>query len=516
MKKFNFILIFICIAFNIFAQDVEIFRSIKFCENIPFFENSDWEGPTPGIKNFFIDKEDNIYVFIRNTNSWIKISADTQEQEVKTFSTMDSTIPYWAYSNNEFLYGIYNYGRNVENYTFFRTSTDKTEKYEGKGHPLLNNSNYSTLFIDNRWFIADSNDKLVMFDFNSKNNEFNNVEQIEKKLSDGSLNKYDIFISYSDKVKFNPLRIGNTCLTNLSTIFNFYDLKESKIKGKESLVIDIRNLSFNTLGIDDNGLFYFIKYTSEKSDPDSGRAVFTGKEIKYTIAVEDIWTKEVHIYDYEKALWNPPRIGGRETGEFNGTYPWFVSADGYIYYVDGDVSRQEYQIKRINKIWYEDFKINDRKLGNINCNKIALISDLNKRTSSDIYCYKSDLVWEVEKKGEWSKIKMLTGNEGWILSKYIDYKSNEKKNNASLNLIGSTKTVKENLRLRDDVKANSKVIVTMKAGTKVKVVDVGREEVIDGIKSNWVKVELTEDSFDKDGNKIIKGTTGWCYGGYLY
>ena len=30
----------------------------------------------------------------------------------------------------------------------------------------------------------------------------------------------------------------------------------------------------------------------------------------------------------------------------------------------------------------------------------------------------------------------------------------------------------------------------MSAGTKVKTLEVGKEEIIDGIKSNWVKVEI--------------------------
>ena len=54
----------------------------------------------------------------------------------------------------------------------------------------------------------------------------------------------------------------------------------------------------------------------------------------------------------------------------------------------------------------------------------------------------------------------------------------------------------------------------MSAGTKVKILELGKEETIDGINSNWVKVEVISGR-DRDGKDIKKKTTGWCYGGYL-
>ena len=55
----------------------------------------------------------------------------------------------------------------------------------------------------------------------------------------------------------------------------------------------------------------------------------------------------------------------------------------------------------------------------------------------------------------------------------------------------------------------------MGKGCHLKVIQVGKLEKIDGITSNWVKVEI-EEGKDKDGKKITPGTTGWCFGGYLY
>ena len=78
-----------------------------------------------------------------------------------------------------------------------------------------------------------------------------------------------------------------------------------------------------------------------------------------------------------------------------------------------------------------------------------------------------------------------------------------------------TMTVTENLKLRSGEATTTKVLSVMAAGTKVKILEVGKAEAIDGIKSNWVKVELQKNAKDRDGKAIKAGTVGWCYGGYL-
>lgn len=78
-----------------------------------------------------------------------------------------------------------------------------------------------------------------------------------------------------------------------------------------------------------------------------------------------------------------------------------------------------------------------------------------------------------------------------------------------------TMSVTENLKLRSAEATTSEVITVMAAGTKVKILELGHSETIDGITSNWVKVMVLADATDRDGNLIEKGTTGWCYGGYL-
>ena len=78
-----------------------------------------------------------------------------------------------------------------------------------------------------------------------------------------------------------------------------------------------------------------------------------------------------------------------------------------------------------------------------------------------------------------------------------------------------TMTVKENLKLRSGEATSTQVLTVMSAGTTVRILELGKAETIDGIYSNWVKVEVQFDAKDRDGKPIKAGTVGWCYGGYL-
>ena len=60
-----------------------------------------------------------------------------------------------------------------------------------------------------------------------------------------------------------------------------------------------------------------------------------------------------------------------------------------------------------------------------------------------------------------------------------------------------------------------KHVVTIGKGTQVKVLSIGAEQTLDGIISNWVKVEVQAGAKDRDGKPIAAGTRGWCFGGYL-
>lgn len=81
--------------------------------------------------------------------------------------------------------------------------------------------------------------------------------------------------------------------------------------------------------------------------------------------------------------------------------------------------------------------------------------------------------------------------------------------------LNKTMIVKENLKLRSGEAISTKVLTVMAVGTKVKILELGKSETIDGISSNWVKVEVQKGAKDRDGKAIKSGTVGWCYGGYL-
>ena len=77
-------------------------------------------------------------------------------------------------------------------------------------------------------------------------------------------------------------------------------------------------------------------------------------------------------------------------------------------------------------------------------------------------------------------------------------------------------TVGENLKLRSGEATSSKVLAVMQAGARLRILELGKAETIDGISSNWVKVEVQADAKDVDGKSIENGLVGWCYGGYLF
>lgn len=81
-------------------------------------------------------------------------------------------------------------------------------------------------------------------------------------------------------------------------------------------------------------------------------------------------------------------------------------------------------------------------------------------------------------------------------------------------IVNGVYRAKENLRLREKEDSSGAVITAMPAGTRVKILSLGKEETIDGITNNWVEVRVEWNSKDLNGRSIY-GTTGWCFGGYL-
>ena len=72
-------------------------------------------------------------------------------------------------------------------------------------------------------------------------------------------------------------------------------------------------------------------------------------------------------------------------------------------------------------------------------------------------------------------------------------------------------TVAENLKLRSAEATTSEVLTVMSAGTKVKILELGKAENIDGINSNWVKVEVQSGAKEQDGKIRILINDVWGY-----
>ena len=103
-----------------------------------------------------------------------------------------------------------------------------------------------------------------------------------------------------------------------------------------------------------------------------------------------------------------------------------------------------------------------------------------------------------------------------VMPKKLSVQNESSKATSSTNVAkNKTMTVSENLKLRSAEATTSEVLTVMQADTKVKILELGKAENIDGINSNWVKVEVLSGAKDRDGNTISRGTVGWCYGGYL-
>lgn len=114
------------------------------------------------------------------------------------------------------------------------------------------------------------------------------------------------------------------------------------------------------------------------------------------------------------------------------------------------------------------------------------------------------------------EIDRINNKKGYEL--YYDFycifngaKHTKKMDNLNINCV---KTLNDNLRLRSSSDLKSKVLVTLKKGSTVRITETGNRDVIDNIYSKWVKVEVVSGK-DRDGKPINSGLTGWCYGGYL-
>lgn len=178
----------------------------------------------------------------------------------------------------------------------------------------------------------------------------------------------------------------------------------------------LKGTGYSVIGEDDKGFIYFRKMEGENGTYNEDK---TDLNVKFNIAVLDVWNRKVYFYeDYKVNEWNPPR---NSEGKVICSTSWTVAPDGNIYFTDCDVANKEWLIKKIPNRWYEEIGINKRHIGTFTKNHIPLYKEPSETAETDGFNFENDIVWEKETKGEWSKIQKLDGREGWGETKYINF-----------------------------------------------------------------------------------------------
>ncbi len=531
MKKIFCILFVFCFCEASFCQNVEKVISIPFGTETFSYSTKWGELGEPG---FGVDQvlSDNSFLSF-HSGIWYTISQD---------SNIEKSLPkkdYYYLTTNKISY-------KAENCLVVGYVRRLDDGYSGKtGNEFdlqvtMNSRDYHVIceFAEskqttpelyetgNTLFIQTQDKQLVSIEF-SDNGTYTvrNAEETLRWLESGKGEELGWSQLIYGNINYGNI-LGDINLSNVSTAYSKGVLTNLTMKSpKYAGLTRISELKgYEYLNKDSKGLIYLIKYESDNGLFSYDRQ---GPNVRFSIAVNDIWTRQVYFYeDYAPNEWNPPRDAN---GRVIGSYSWTVAPDGNIYFTDADVERGEYQIKRIINRWWDDMGINDRIIGQMNTNHIPLLTAMNGK-ENDGYCFENDFVWitEQSKDKKWSKIKKIDGREGWIETKYIDINTMVPVTNASLGITidqsstpaSTTPTAKilkaaDNLRLRKTELTSSEVITTMLKGTPVKIVATGRQETIDGITGNWVQVEVQSGGKDRNGSPIPAGTTGWCFGGYL-
>ena len=116
---------------------------------------------------------------------------------------------------------------------------------------------------------------------------------------------------------------------------------------------------------------------------------------------------------------------------------------------------------------------------------------------------------EIADTAYWSSSQISSGDGAWNVwfdDGYLGYDTKYGDESVcgvrAFNGEEKTMTVRENLKLRAGEATSTQVLAVMSAGAKVRILELGKAETIDGIPSNWVKVEVQQGAKDRDGKPI--------------
>jgi hypothetical protein len=342
----------------------------------------------------------------------------------------------------------------------------------------------------------------------------------------------------SEYINFYGKNVGSLNKNDVVNIKNFYIFTSKEkpfyyatfdeyfipVKVLNNQVLDTK-LPFDFISsCDTNGMFLYPYYIIEAVNKNN-RNIIAQNDKKNT----DIMTGNIDIgeywYDY---MVKPQLISniGLVLGSAYGQYTLYVddikknNTDEYILKIEVNA-----YIGRLKNPVFYDFK-NEQEL-NLRLKKdgdYLYVFVENETTPREAYCYVNNdfriAINELVSNNSCNNINLTWPRHA---DGSCDYDGSKKttsvqtaKATPSTNVSpNKTMIVSENLKLRSGEATTSEVLTVMSAGTKVKILELGIEENIDGINSNWVKVEVQSGAKDRDGRAIRAGTVGWCYGGYL-
>lgn len=511
MKKLMITSLFLLCNCFIFAQRFEIIKEIKFGEPIRYYEKWDpIEGSNPGIYQIQ-NWKGQIILFDTDNHKYINLFDYNQEKKYNS------------------LYNIVSYNQNDEMLVLGeRGSINKIDIY--KNSQNIQVPDYTIDFTNIK-------DKITFTLYNTDNKIFaklsNNTFVYWELLAEGKTlfhddkqTKYELENGLAEHIGLNKvgsqIYFGENCVTgkkapNFSKYWKNIIIKHDKYEWLSSSF----STAFSYEGTDKRGLSY---YSAVGNGFNIDLSTHPEIPFEYIVAVLDPWTHEVFIVELPEGDWNP----ARNSKGFIAMNSSCIDFEGNFYLTDCNKEKGCYEIKKLSNDWIKQYDFYKREIGIMNANHIPLYNELKSTADNNGYNFEHEYLWILEHKKDWCKVRKVDGREGWVETKYISF--NEDKSNNNNAQIDSNKNNKisktnvsinkkmictDNLRLRSEEETSSQIITTMAKGTKVKILKLGKSEIIDNIPSNWVQVEILKDAKDKDGNPIKAGIIGWCYGGYL-
>ena len=499
MKKIVFLsVIFLLNTIFIFAQKFEVIKEIKFGEPIPYYETWDpIEGGHPGIYQMQ-NWKGQIILFDKDNKNYLNLNDFGQK---KHYESLFNIVSYCQ--NNQIL--VLGEVGNINQFDLYITSNEINKPDYTLDISDIKQEDYWGLvyYTEEKFFLKVGKKSFVYWDLlPDGKTKFHDSTQTQYELEDGLAERLGI------SIELGEVYFGENSM-DLRTAPNYKNYwKDIKIKNeKYEWLSKSFSTAFSYEGTDKRGLSY---YSAVGNGFNMDLSTHPEIPFEYIVAVLDPWTHEVFIVELPKGDWNP----ARNSEGFIAMNSSCLDIDGNFYLTDCNKEKGCYEIKKLSNDWIKQYDFYQREIGIMNANHIPLQKEAKSTAENNGYNFDNEYLWILEHKNDWCKVRKVDGREGWVETKYINFDNQDSVPQTNVT-VNKEMTCSDNLRLRSQEATSSSVITTMKKGTKVKILKLGKAETIDGINSNWVQVEVLSGAKDKDGKEIKSGTTGWCYGGYL-